>query len=221
MLKLGMQANHRSAVGTIMGTRPQVRLLSLAALCGMLLPLPAGAVLTQFSTLADFQNAAGQALAVDTFGAAATVFGANSSVNVAYSGGAVSVVDPALTPTAIDWGTGAYLQFGSAAAVTLTFAPTTAFGALFGSNQLFPYDISIAIDGGGFMNVPTNVTPTLAFYGWTSDVAFTSVTIAGGESSPVLDNLTLAVSPVSEPSTFGMMLAGIGLMAAAVRRRTG
>jgi hypothetical protein len=184
---------------------------------------PADAALVQYASQAAFQAATQSPLTqtYDTVGASAAVAALSGSTlnGISYSGGPLGIVDPANSLGATNWGTGAYLQFGSAAAVTLSFAPTTAFAALFGSNLGFQYDVAVSIDGGSFLTLATLSPTTLAFYGWTSDTPFSSVTIKGTESSPVLDNVTLAVASVPEPGTFSMMLAGLGLMGLAMRVR--
>ena len=65
-----------------------------------------------------------------------------------------------------------------------------------------------------------NNTTTDSFLGFVSDSALVSVTLAtdGGMYWPTANNVVLAVP---EPATYGMLLAGIGLVGVGARRRRG
>jgi hypothetical protein len=207
-----------------------LRILSIgmALLAGAALSGPAGATLIQYSTLASFQ-AATTTPVVETFSGIAqpgnyTLVDSTTLNGISYSGGYAFVVDAQYNAVNYDWGTGAVLELNAVGTETLSFAtPVTAFGALFGSINPTAFSINASIPGnsnaGAQVTLKTNAYPNWAFFGWTSDTPFSSVTIAGTESSPILDNVTLAVAAVPEPGTYSMMLAGLGLMGFAVRRR--
>lgn len=76
-----------------------------------------------------------------------------------------------------------------------------------------------AVDGSTLTYTLAGAT-TDSFLGFVSDTPLTSVVLGtdGGEYWPTANNVVLAVP---EPATYGMLLAGIGLLGAAARRRRG
>lgn len=69
-------------------------------------------------------------------------------------------------------------------------------------------------------SAPTNTSGSTNFYGF-SGIVFNSIEIQSGGSNNAyaLDNLQ-SVAAVPEPETYALMLAGLGLMGAVVRRRS-
>ncbi len=99
---------------------------------------------------------------------------------------------------------------------------------------IFTFDTAITAFGADFANInddilrtrllvgseiatpPINPYPFVSFYGFTSDVAFTSITFEGLENDVYgIDNVTY--SPIPEPTT--MLLLGTGLIGLAGFRR--
>lgn len=79
--------------------------------------------------------------------------------------------------------------------------------------------ILTAVDGTAFTYDLAGAT-TGSFLGFVSDAPLLSVTLGtdGGQYWPTANNLILAVP---EPTTYGMLLAGMGLIGVAARRRRG
>ena len=87
------------------------------------------------------------------------------------------------------------------------------FGEFYGSPSL----LTIAL-GNGDTLAATGNSNSYAFFGATSDTAFSSFTLTADVSYPGIDNFAFGntVSAVPEPSTWAMMIlgfAGIGFMA--------
>jgi hypothetical protein len=97
-----------------------------------------------------------------------------------------------------------------------------AFGGNFFSSDVFGQPtagniVLTALDGSLFTYSLNNTTPA-TFLGFVSDTELTGVALAtdGGAYWPTANNLILAVP---EPATYGMMLAGLGFLGLAARRR--
>jgi hypothetical protein len=193
----------------------EILTLGAALICGGM-PRISFAALTEYTDLNAFRSAAG-ATAVDTFSEisfpSSGLFPLNGTTinGITYSGSAHVAVPP-LTGNSIDWGTGAVVQFDTPKGVTLSFAPTTSFAALFGSDQLFTADVAISFDGRTFYTLQTNNAPQLSFFGWTSDTPFSFVIVRGSESDPVMDDVTLT-APVAVPEPAMLILVGAALVA--------
>ncbi len=160
-----------------------------------------------------------------------STFNVQGSVNglPGFSGGNVSGTTDGVRNTQV--------TFGYSEVITLNSGNMTAFGATW---DLSPggagagVNITIALVGGGIqvISLPSNNFTSEFFFGFTSDVAFTSVTLsqAGLVGSGVetfnIDDMLIeqagAVVPpdnppsgVPEPSTFGLMggaMVGLGLI---------
>lgn len=86
------------------------------------------------------------------------------------------------------------------------------------SGQYVIGNLVLAAADGSTLDYALNGTTTSTFLGFVSDTALTSVTVAGdgGLYWPTANNVVLAVP---EPATYGMLLAGVGLLGVAARRR--
>jgi hypothetical protein len=150
---------------------------------------------------------------------------ANSSQSVAgqtiggitFGSGTVYVADPGLDAARFNWGSGAVLAVSvDGATTTLTFAPTTAFGAWFGTADDFE-DIVIFEVGAEVSAVMTGAYPDLVFAGFISDTPFTSVTFyTGGSAVAIIDDIIIAIPEPISVALFGAALLGLGV---ARRRR--
>ena len=129
------------------------------------------------------------------------------------------MIDPSYAPELYEWGSGPVLLLANES--HLSFAPTTAFAADFGT---LPegFTLTVTIDGIS-TTLPTPRQRELTFFGWTSSTAFSSVTFSTNAEYLILDNVTRAVSQIGptppsdipEPGSFALM--GLGLLA--MRRR--
>lgn len=203
--------------------KPLLKPLALAAL--LCATAGAQAAITVYTTQADFL-AAVSAPGVDTFDDLEvepygdTVFRTAGAYNYqAYSSGAI-------------WGAGDATDHwlsNNTSYTPIVFSNFSGGVSAFGGN-FFGTDVA-----GGFVpdaNVVltaldgTTLTYTLAgattdsFLGFVSDAPLTAVVLGtdGRDYWPTANNVVLAVP---EPATYGMLLAGIGLLGAAARRRRG
>ncbi len=121
----------------------------------------AGAAVVQYSDLAAF-NAVTSGNIVESNSAPAgdyTPIG-NSLINGITYPDYAYMVDPAYNNVIYAWGSGPVLLLSSSS--TLTFAPTTAFGALFGTFQPYAADILVEINGSVHLIASADY-PTLSF----------------------------------------------------------
>lgn len=100
----------------------------------------------------------------------------------------------------------------------------SAFGGNFFTSDITgQYEVGnlvLTADDGTTLSYALNGTTTSTFLGFVSDTALVSVALEtdGGLYWPTANDVVLAVP---EPSTYGMLLAGVGLLAVAARRRRG
>lgn len=176
--------------------------------------LPASATVTIFNDVASFDAALG-AIQVEDFSDAVLNTGLSfTSTNgkVVYGRFEDLVVKGSASTTfafasAVD-GLGGFFDetpndFGQGIQFTLTFAD--------GGTQVLSRELGHAAGD---------------FYGVVSTEKIVSVMLGGGNGGGVgetyvLDDLRYGVAPVPEPETYAMMLAGLGLVGAAARRRRG
>jgi hypothetical protein len=64
----------------------------------------------------------------------------------------------------------------------------------------------------------SSTQPTLAVFNWTNLMAIV-IEDYDASGATVLDSMTISLSSVPEPTSYTMLLAGLGLIGAAVRRR--
>jgi hypothetical protein len=203
-----------------------MQMLKHAATAAALLALgsTASAAVVQYTDLASF-NAATVNNIVEANSAPAgsyTPIG-NSTVNGITYDSYAYMVDPAMEPSTYGWNTGpVLLQSWSS---TLTFAPTTAFAALFGSFRPYAADMIVEIAGVQH-SISTASHPDLTFYGWTSSTPFSSVTFWNNINAyAILDDVTRADAipgaQIPEPGTLallGLALLALGFCVRARRR---
>jgi len=115
----------------------------------------------------------------------------------------------------------------------LTFTlngPVAGAGGFFFGSDLFglsaPLDaitITATDSSGATLTYTIEAPDTGSFVGFVSDVALTSLFVLRGENDPgvftTVNDLHLSVAAVPEPETYGMMLAGLGLLGYAARRK--
>jgi hypothetical protein len=100
----------------------------------------------------------------------------------------------------------------------------SAFGGNFFTSDITgQYEVGnlvLTADDGTTLSYALNGTTTSTFLGFVADTALVSVALEtdGGLYWPTANDVVLAVP---EPSTYGMLLAGVGLLAVAARRRRG
>jgi hypothetical protein len=203
--------------------KPLLKPLALAAL--LCATAGAQAAITVYTSQAAFLGAV-TAPGVDTFDDlevqpyADTVFRTAGAYNYqAYSSGAI-------------WGAGGptdHWLSNNTRYTPIVFSNFTggvnAFGGnFFGSDIEGAYvpDANViltAVDGSTLTYTLAGAT-TDSFLGFVSDAPLTSVVLGtdGGDYWPTANNVVLAVP---EPATYGMLLAGIGLLGVAARRRRG
>jgi hypothetical protein len=160
-----------------------------------------GTVTQTFSGLApvnDTMSLAGQTIGGITYGAVSNFIG---------------VADPGADPSLYDWGSGALLALSLAGEPsTLSFAPTTAFGAWFGTFGEYAGLVLIDVGVENFA-ILTLDYPGMYFAGFISDTPFTTVTVTTFDSlSTVVDNVILAVPEPISLALFGTALLGLGTM---------
>lgn len=153
--------------------------------------------------------------------------------------------DPAQTSYYYNWGTGGVINTPYSGTLTVTFSTAvTAFGLDLGTFHSLPFPFPPGVTPGaattrygvpvtvgtsqGNFTVATNATQNFAFFGVTSDTAFTSFTLSAAAPAPagttpsiVFDNLRFgsAVAAVPEPATWGLMILGFGMVGTGLRQR--
>ena len=211
--------------------------LALFALTGT-----ARADITVYTSLAAFQAAVG-ATGTDTFAGMSITGSTASPIN--RSAGSFSYTGSVL-PTS---GTTTNNSFFAGGTTANPFLATNRAGdtmsfSNFSAGVVAAGGNFFASDAGGLFAAPGGVTVTAtdasgtitrsilptsdsagSFLGFVSTSGVTSFTVASNITAagtsiwPSVDNLMLAAAPVPEPSTYAMLLAGLGLAGVVVRRR--
>ncbi|GGD00263.1 PEP-CTERM sorting domain-containing protein [Undibacterium terreum] len=192
--------------------------------CLVLFAAPIHASVVLYQDLSQFLAAAGPGT-TETYEGYAPPGGfavlSDSTVgSITYSDNAYAV-DPAFDGGGYNWGTGAVLLLSNPAPFTpiLTFAPTKAFGALFGTVNDFQQDITVTIDGQSFL-LSTGPFANWTFYGFISDTPFSTFSISAANSAlPILDNVFVGQASVAVPEPASLAMLGLGLLGIAIRRR--
>lgn len=208
-----------------------MRLLPIAlAIVTLTAAVPATAALTTYTDRASFLAAAGP-VTTETFNSAAEEASFQTSPVVF---GPLSVqgygdqldrhfvdIPPSQFPEFNSDGTtnlSAFVTIGGG--LVFTFAsPITAWGADFAAlqNDIFR---TIIIAGGVTLTPPVKAGNVRSFYGFVSDVAFTTVTFAGSTGDGFsIDNVSFGGAAVPEPASWAMLIAGFALVGATARRR--
>ena len=197
----------------------RTRIGTLAAIAALMVSSAASAALLRFSDVDDF-NAATTDRVIEPYFAPPGDFVSLS--NATYNGIGYPeyafMIDPGYSDL-YQWGTGPVLLLDRV--TTLTFAPTRAFAADFGTLNRGAF-VTVTIDG-ILTLVPTSPS-SLSFFGWVSDTAFTSVAFSTSAEFIVLDNVTRAAvdqvpPPFVVPEPGSVALMGLGVLLLASTRR--
>lgn len=191
----------------------------LAALCAVAAAAPATAAVTTYSDLGSFTAAAGPT----------TLFDFNATPNGSFGGTSYDVGPFTLTGDS----TGGFSDLeviagqvngnvcsscNPAFGYSIAFeAPITAFGALY-RNAFGGSGLTFTVDGVSF----SGPTQNDGFFGFTSDTAFSTILVSGGNEVHNFDDVRFGVAAagaVPEPATWAMMVGGFGLLGGALRRR--
>ncbi len=216
-------------------------LLAAAGLCA-----PASAATTAYTSAAAFGAATTGITNVNFEGATTTDNLLSATGSHAFPGFTITqstnnalMTDPTYTYYYYDWGTGDVINTPYGQTLTITFdSAVTAFAIDIGDFFGLPYQPGVSFpdltgyglpvvigNGQTSFTVSTAATRNFTFFGLTSDTAFTSVTIQGAPgysgSSTIFDNVRFgsAIAPVPEPASWALMIGGLGLVGAAMRRR--
>lgn len=209
---------------------------SVLAAAVALAALPASANLSVYTDQTSFLNATGSVQST-TFNVFTVDLAANNLDFGAFTVHGNTSVDAPNQSYTTDGSTNLYVDTTYGGWSDLRFdQPIFAFGAWFTgmnpSNR--PYS-SIRVDAdsltgyGSYSHLgsylpPTTAAGTLQFIGFTSTQAFNRIVFEGAgccSSSFAMDNVVYAnaLAPVPEPETYALLLAGLGLMGAVVRKR--
>jgi len=201
----------------------KIKMLALASVAGFA-AMPAGATTTMYTDSTAFLAASGGAVLNDLNGATVgedVLAGSYPGVTISGTNATASFVDGAST-YAVNGTT--YLDVDIfAGSITAVFsAPLKSFGASFYSLNNYSPRTTITIDGTVFDPLP--LSPS--FLGFVSDTGFTSITFTNPLYYPDNDHfgvddiyVSLAAPAVPEPATWGMMIAGLGIVGFAMRSR--
>lgn len=211
-------------------SRPLISLF--LALSALFLAMPASAGLTVFSDSGSFLAATGS-VQTETFNSYTNDQAANNLNFGAFVGHNSLQVDAPDLKLSINGTTNLYSDISYGGWFTLRFnAPIMAYGAWF-SGLSSRIGLTVAADSlSGYGSYSTlgryqaTASPdnTPQFIGFTSTEAFNGITFESNgccSARFALDNVmyTHALAPVPEPETYAMLLAGLGVMGAVVRRR--
>ena len=199
---------------------------------GMLAP-PAQAVPITFSTDASFLTAAGGGLAFESFETAVA-----AGTTVTFPGGTFSCSGSTFCPgffgvSTIFSDTGSQsIFYATPDTATLTISsptPLTAFGiAIGGAGDVAPIHLTATLSSGATVTVlgPGHTGPFSVFgadrqyFGVIDTVPFTSITFTADNSGDgiFLDSMSLGMAAAAVPELSTLLLLGMGLAAARVRR---
>lgn len=197
----------------------------LAAATSLMFASPATAAVTVYNNLASFTGALSSSQTVD-FNSLGNGFyggpGFGGVGQVTAGGVTVTTTTSFLFSQANNaYGTGTNLsaqQFSPTSVNVLLGSPITAFG--FNYSTRTPVTIAV---GGHLLSANSSPFPNLGFIGFTADSPFSNLSISVPGDGIDLDNFTFGVATpiaaVPEPSTWGIMIVGFGMVGMAARRR--
>jgi hypothetical protein len=196
------------------------RLTALAAAATLALAAPATA-----ATLIDFNSLAGGASVTNQFAAQGVLFSTRSGTTI--SNAAISVYfpccgtpDPALGNSVN--GTGGDQEYLIISFITpvsnLSFGYDN-YGTQYLANSIKAYDIdnNLIQTRSATPGVADNALETINFT--VSDISYVEIRQSGPGWMFAIDNIRFGGSAVPEPGSWAMLIAGFGLIGAAMRRR--
>jgi hypothetical protein len=207
-----------------------------------LLAAPAGANITTFPNLADWQGATTNIFTIDFAGSALDVspYTTDYSTSAGWSFNGLSIVGYGWATGAYnlnawnvaghqgDWNSGDYLLGGWSPGYMLVTLPGSGSTAVSFNLMSNPSGKSIVVTlaGGDSYTIPTYAVPTMAFFGFVSDTPIASVRLSTTGGYTGLDNLSYSTSDPAPPDgeapeaqTFFLGGSGIALLWFARRLR--
>lgn len=148
--------------------------------------------------------------------------GIGSGLGVLSSGGVTIITSSSylFSQDNNQYGTGGFVsaQQFSPTSVRIEFNASTAFGF----NYVSATPITVTV-GNDTYNIAASPFPRLSYFGVTSLSGFGSAILSTPGSGLDLDNITFGIASltasVPEPTTWAMMIGGIGMVGGAMRRR--
>jgi hypothetical protein len=167
-------------------------------------------------TLDDYESHGWTSTGGDGLGTAVVLGG----VSYSYNGSQIYCVGPALTYDAA-YLSGSYLEWQWGGTMTASLGGSySAFAVDFGDFYGLVRSFTFAFDNGDVFSV-SGVSNGFAFFGVTTDTAFTSVSITASDDFAVIDNLAFGSPGTDVPdaaSTFALLGVALSMLAFGRRR---